>query len=363
MYSTGTFSSLLSGLTPETRYHFRAKAAGYGTVYGVDIEFTTGSLQSPNQPPNVGPAESAVCVSLPMTLQSGPFSDPDPGDTHAGSQWQVRTSTGSYASPVFDSGVDTVHLTSIALTQNELAWTTTYYWHVRYQDNHSAWSSWSTETMFTTADTPTGSPVTVIRTNTNIGFNQVTIGGCTWVTLSSTNPLGPIPRGFAVVGPFRDVVTTASYAGTITIGLPFDPSGIPDEQRLRLFHWNGFFWQDVTTSVDTTNDIVYGRVSSLSWFFIGGQWVEVQGGAGANSLPGLINVSLSIFNSFLSHFISGTASQFTLLDDGEWVVTPGEYQLTTKGEHLVGAISDVVTYGSVLLDWVTQALVGRIMGN
>jgi len=76
-----------------------------------------------------------------------------------------------------------------------------------------------------------------------------------------------------------------------------------------------------------------------------------------------LRAQLSILNSFLSHFVGGTASQFTLQDDGERVMTPGEYQLATKGEALVGAISDVVTYGSGLLDWVTQALVGRIMGN
>ena len=355
MYAPGTFSFLLSGLSSETRYHFRAKAAGYGTVYGVDMEFTTGSVQPPNQPPNVGPAESAVCVRLPMTLQSGPFFDPDPGDTHAGSQWQVRTSTGNYASPVFDSGVDTVHLTSIALTQNELTWTTTYYWHVRYQDNHSAWSSWSTETMFMTADTPTGSPVTVIRTNTNIGFNQVTIGGCTWVTLSSTNPLGPIPLGFAVIGPFRDVVTTASYAGTITVGLPFDPSGVPDEQRLRLFHWNGFLWQDVTTSVDTTNDIVYGQVQSLSWFFIGGQWVWVPD---EPTLPihDLVLKPLALLDSLLRHFVTGSASTPILQGDHEWTLSPGGFSLTSKGNYLVGAVADIITYGATLVDWIIQAL-------
>jgi hypothetical protein len=96
-----------------------------------------------------------------------------------------------------------------------------------------------------------------------------------------------------VVGPFRDVVTTTSYAGTITVGLPYDPSGVPDEQKLRLFHWNGSQWQDVTTSVDTTNDIVYGQVESLSWFFIGGEWVWV-GDGGAAGVPVFPNIYIGI---------------------------------------------------------------------
>ncbi|MBN2097978.1 MAG: leucine-rich repeat domain-containing protein [Dehalococcoidia bacterium] len=37
--SSGSFSAVIDGLTPETTYHFRAKAIGYGTVYGDDMTF------------------------------------------------------------------------------------------------------------------------------------------------------------------------------------------------------------------------------------------------------------------------------------------------------------------------------------
>jgi hypothetical protein len=39
--SGGSFSASLTGLTPNTTYHFRAKAVGDGTNYGVDMIFTT----------------------------------------------------------------------------------------------------------------------------------------------------------------------------------------------------------------------------------------------------------------------------------------------------------------------------------
>ena len=39
--SGGNFSAPLTGLTPNTTYHFRAKAVGDGTNYGVDMIFTT----------------------------------------------------------------------------------------------------------------------------------------------------------------------------------------------------------------------------------------------------------------------------------------------------------------------------------
>jgi len=41
MIDGSSFSSLLIGLTPNTTYHFRAKAVGDGTNYGVDMTFTT----------------------------------------------------------------------------------------------------------------------------------------------------------------------------------------------------------------------------------------------------------------------------------------------------------------------------------
>ena len=41
MTSTGSFSATLSGLAPDTNYHFRAKAVGEGTTYGIDRTFTT----------------------------------------------------------------------------------------------------------------------------------------------------------------------------------------------------------------------------------------------------------------------------------------------------------------------------------
>ena len=74
-----------------------------------------------------------------------------------------------------------------------------------------------------------------------------------------------------------DIATTATYADHITLALTYQESNVQgDESGLRLFHWTGSIWEDVTTSVDTVNNIVYGEVSSLSWFFIGGQWVWVE---------------------------------------------------------------------------------------
>jgi hypothetical protein len=120
-----------------------------GGEYESDVQVTL-TASPPNQPSNISPANGATNISLTPTLQSSAFSDPDIGDTHAASQWQIRTSLSSYSwKPVFDSGMDTLDLTSITVPSGTLIYYTTYYWHVRYQDNQDAWSNWSAETYFT----------------------------------------------------------------------------------------------------------------------------------------------------------------------------------------------------------------------
>lgn len=95
----------------------------------------------------------AATTSAP-TLESSAFSDPNSGDTHAASQWHVTTTSGDYSSPVFDSGGDSSHLTSISSPSGTLDYNTAYYWRVRHQDNHGDWSPYSAETCFTTTPMP-----------------------------------------------------------------------------------------------------------------------------------------------------------------------------------------------------------------
>ena len=46
MSSTGPYHFSLTGLSPDTAYHFRAKAVGDGTTYGEDLTFTTENVSS-----------------------------------------------------------------------------------------------------------------------------------------------------------------------------------------------------------------------------------------------------------------------------------------------------------------------------
>jgi hypothetical protein len=153
-----------------------------------------------------------------------------------------------------------------------------------------------------TGETSAGSQVEVPLPNAVVTFDTVLSGGNTTVTTTSENPVGPTPSGFNVAGLFVDITTTANYTGNVTVGISYDPS-TPNPQNLRLFHYEGGNWVDVTTWVDTSNHIIYGEVSSLSWFFIGGHWVYVPS-AGVPVFPNVyIGIAAALGAGVLAYFV------------------------------------------------------------
>jgi Leucine-rich repeat (LRR) protein len=121
--------------------------------------------------------------------------------------------------------------------------------------------------------TQTGLNIQVAPTEgVSVAFQQIAGQGITSVDLSASNP-GTV-SGIQFLGTFYDVITTADYTGTVTVCLDYDASGMAQskEEKLRVFHWDGLSWLDVTASLDTGNDNICATVPSLSWFAIG----EVQ---------------------------------------------------------------------------------------
>jgi hypothetical protein len=238
---------------------------------GVTVYWDTANA-APNQPGNISPADGATDVALTPTLESTPFSDPD-ADTQAASEWQITTTSGDYTTPVFDLP-STSYLTNCPLPSWTLAHSTTYYWRGRHLGNNGPWSEWSSGTSFTTCAptpivTPVGDNVTATSDGVATTFDNVTVAGETTYTLYEDNPVvGSTPPGFGVLGLFVEIATTATCEGPITIGISYDPA-TPNPEDLRLFHWYGGVWTDVTTWVDTVNSVIYGEVDSLSPFFVG----------------------------------------------------------------------------------------------
>ena len=111
--------------------------------------------QAPDIPVLSLPTDGETGVSLTPELQTEAFSDPDSGDTHAQSQWQL--STESDLSTLLLDTTSSSHLTSLTVPDAILEEGTTYYWRVRFYDNHDAASDWpdpySCLTLTTSADT------------------------------------------------------------------------------------------------------------------------------------------------------------------------------------------------------------------
>jgi len=101
-----------------------------------------------------------------------------------------------------------------------------------------------------------------------VTFPAVVTPGDTGATTSNTGPTPP--AGFAVGTPptFYDVTTTATYVPPVSVCITYNPAQFGDPNSLRLFHFENNAWVDVTTSNDTTNHVICGRVSSLSPFGI-----------------------------------------------------------------------------------------------
>jgi PKD repeat protein len=151
--TSGTFSPPEGLLEYSKTYTWQVRYqddTGLWSLWSEKTSFTTMANLAPNQPVNEVPVNDAEAVDVPVTLSASSFSDPNAGDEQSAARWQIRTASGNYTSPVYDSDNVTASLTSFAVPEDSLAASTKYYWHVRYQDSYGNWSAYSTETSFTT---------------------------------------------------------------------------------------------------------------------------------------------------------------------------------------------------------------------
>ncbi len=152
-----------TALNGNTRYYWQVRhqsSNGLWSAWSEETSFTTLN-RPPDQPAGVSPAGDVSGSGLVTALQSSAFHDPDTGDTHAASQWRITTAPGDYGAPVFLSPELTTSLTRLSLEGIPLTGNTTYWWQVRYQDNHGAWSAWSVEQSFTTLNRAPARPAAV----------------------------------------------------------------------------------------------------------------------------------------------------------------------------------------------------------
>ena len=155
--------------------------------------------------------------------------------------------------------------------------------------------------------TPAGSNVTADpidpSTHTSpatITFSNVTSGGETTITSS---PQGaPPPNGFRLGNPvvYYEISTTATFAGTATVCIRYDPSAFGNPGALKLMHREtSGSWTDVTTSNNPSTGVICGAVSSFSPFVVAEQNVApVVTGIALPNAPVAVGTALTITASF-----------------------------------------------------------------
>jgi hypothetical protein len=152
-------------------------------------------------PANQGPGAGTTNIAEQPTLSGSAFSVHGTTDTHEASQFRVRSSSGDWESPLYDSG-ESSDLTTHVIPAGKLEdGTKTYSFQVRYKGASLGWSDWSQETSFTTKD---------LFANI-VGIAQVQTGGGagTWQNVDGDgNNLTPSDSFFnnhPVYGGIRDV--------------------------------------------------------------------------------------------------------------------------------------------------------------
>ena len=117
--------------------------------------------------------------------------------------------------------------------------------------------------------TPTGTGVVVApafdggTSPVTVTFGTVTAAGTTSLTVGTTPPAS-LPAGYqAGSATFFDLETTATFGGTITVC--FSYAGMTPGPT-NLLHYANDSWVDITSSVDTTDQIICATTASLSPF-------------------------------------------------------------------------------------------------
>ena len=102
----------------------------------------------PDKPTLVSPADGATNISLTPALQTGDFTDPDSGNTHLQTRWQISKLL-DFSALALDVTC-TGHLTTLTVPASLLEAGTTYYWRAMFFDNLESGSEWSEPYLFTT---------------------------------------------------------------------------------------------------------------------------------------------------------------------------------------------------------------------
>ena len=200
--SHGIFENALLGasyLAYNTPYFVRVRYSDNTDVYSDwsdMIGFTTSTTLNnvPNAPTIISPVADAIGIDPNAPIGGSNFADPDPGDSHFETDWEVYDNPSLFSTNlVWSSSDNPLNLTSITVEttygifsnalsgQTSLAYLSDYYTRLRYQDNLGNVSTWSGIVKFTTGEQPNNRPdkptitsPTDLQVNVDINLDIVT---------------------------------------------------------------------------------------------------------------------------------------------------------------------------------------------
>jgi hypothetical protein len=142
-------------LQTSTTYYLRARVrdtTNLTSAWSATSSFTTkAAFAYVNTPSITSPTNGQTDIPEQPTIQSSAFAVTGGSDTHVASQWQIRLASGTWASPVHDSGETTTNLTQYTIPANVLQdGQTQYALRVRHKGAALGWSEWSADVTITT---------------------------------------------------------------------------------------------------------------------------------------------------------------------------------------------------------------------
>lgn len=232
---------------------------------GVDPDCNVSDQNSsPNKPTLISPSNNASDISLTTSITTNVFSDPDPGDSHLQTDWEISTTSDFSSTILFESS--TTNLTSLTVPHLTLQEGITYYWRVKFYDNNSNVSEWSDSYSFTTLQTQNDANDNGIPDsleNNTVDLNNDGIADIEQEIIKSLNTVvGNGQMGISI----NDASNVLSVKEIDSI----DPdtiseSSIPTEMPLALFS----FRLQVANSGDKANVTVYfseAAPSTAVWY-------------------------------------------------------------------------------------------------
>ena len=121
----------------------------------VGIRYENTAIAEPNTPPDapdlVSPVDADNNVPLSPMLVTDTFSDPDPGDIHLLTTWQI-SDLPNFSNILFEE-TSGIFLTTVEVPQLLLEPGSTYYWRARFFDGAASPSEWSETFTFDTIET------------------------------------------------------------------------------------------------------------------------------------------------------------------------------------------------------------------